>query len=245
MNLKIYIYVFTLFFSLSVFSQISTDRPDQTEGTYVLNKGFAQIESGWTFDSDLGSLNTLLRIGSFKGVELRLNTNLISVRSFDEIDNPPGTKLSNLEIGAKFNLLNKISSSTKVSLLTHLSLGVGDYNNEGILSRLLFSHDLSKSVQVAYNLGYNKYFENNSESSSHGIFVYSLVLSKSFGPVGTFIEIFGENGSNQTQSNWDLGLTYLIKDNLQADISYGKGINNQLSYLSVGAAWNFSLKSSK
>ena len=60
-----------------------------------------------------------------------------------------------------------------------------------------------------------------------------------------FIEIFGENGSNQTQSNWDLGLTYLIKDNLQADISYGKGINNQLSYLSVGAAWNFSLKSSK
>jgi hypothetical protein len=126
-----------------------------------------------------------------------------------------------------------------------LSLGVGDYNNEGILSRLLFSHDLSESVQVAYNLGYNKYFENNSESSSHGIFIYSLVLSKSFGPVGTFIEIFGENGSNQTQSNWDLGLTYLIKDNLQADISYGKGINNQLSYLSVGAAWNFSLKSSK
>ena len=155
MNLKICNYVFALFFSLSVLSQISTDRPDQTEGTYVLNKGFAQIESGWTFDSDLGSLNTLLRIGSFKGVELRLNTNLISVRSFDEIDNPPGTKLSNLEIGAKFNLLNKISSSTKVSLLTHLSLGVGDYNNEGVLSRLLFSHDLSESVQVAYNLGYN------------------------------------------------------------------------------------------
>jgi hypothetical protein len=244
-KLKFCLSTITLILSFTIFSQISTDRPDQTEGTFVLDKGIAQIESGWTFDSDSGSLNTLLRLGSFKGVELRLNTNLISVRSFDLIDNPPGTKLSNLEIGAKFNLLNKISSSTKVSLLTHLSLGVGDYNNEGILSRLLFSHDLSESVQVAYNLGYNKYFENNSESSSRGIFVYSLVLSKGFGPVGTFIEIFGENGSNQTQSNWDLGLTYLIKDNLQADISYGKGINNQLSYLSVGAAWNFSLKSSK
>ena len=245
MKLKFCLSTITLILSFTIFSQISTDRPDQTEGTFVLDKGIAQIESGWTFDSDSGSLNTLLRLGSFKGVELRLNTNLISARSFDLIDNPPGTKLSNLEIGAKFNLLNKISSSTKVSLLTHLSLGVGDYNNEGILIRLLFSHDLSESVQVAYNLGYNKYFENNSESSSHGIFIYSLVLSKSFGPVGTFIEIFGENGSNQTQSNWDLGLTYLIKDNLQADISYGKGINNQLSYLSVGAAWNFSLKSSK
>ena len=242
MNLKICNYVFALFFSLSVLSQISTDRPDQTEGTHVVNKGFAQIESGWTFDSNLGSLNTLLRIGTFKWVELRLNTNLISG---NEDMNGLFPELSDLEIGAKFNLFNKTSSSTKVSLLTHLALGVGDYNNEGILSRLLFSHDLSESVQLAYNLGYNKYFKNNSEGSSPGIFVYSLVLSKSFGPVGTFIEIFGENGSNQSQSNWDLGLTYLIKDNLQADISYGKGINNQLSYLSVGAAWNFSLKSSK
>ena len=241
-------YIILIVFSLSFannFAQISTDRPDQTEGTHVLKNGDFQIESGWTFNSDGGSLNNLLRIGTFKGIELRLNTNLTSVKSFDEIDNPSGTKLSSLEIGAKFNLLNKTSSSTKVSLLTHLALGVGDYNNEGILSRLLFSHDLSESFQLAYNLGYNKYFENNSEVNSTGIFVYSLVLSKSFGPVGTFIEVFGNSSSNQAQSNWDLGLTYLIKDNLQVDFSYGKGINNELSYLSIGAAWNFSLKSNK
>jgi hypothetical protein len=241
-------YIILIVFSLSFannFAQISTDRPDQTEGTHVLKNGDFQIESGWTFNSDGGSLNNLLRIGTFKGIELRLNTNLISVKSFDEIDNPSGTKLSSLDIGAKFNLLKKTSSSTKVSLLTHLALGVGDYNNEGILSRLLFSHDLSESFQLAYNLGYNKYFENNSEVNSTGIFVYSLVLSKSFGPLGTFIEVFGNSGSNQAQSNWDLGLTYLIKDNLQVDFSYGKGINNELSYLSIGAAWNFSLKSNK
>jgi hypothetical protein len=241
-------YIILIVFSLSFannFAQISTDRPDQTEGTHVLKNGDFQIESGWTFNSDGGSLNNLLRIGTFKGIELRLNTNLISVKSFDEIDNPSGTKLSSLDIGAKFNLLKKTSSSTKVSLLTHLALGVGDYNNEGILSRLLFSHDLSESFQLAYNLGYNKYFENNSEVDSTGIFVYSLVLSKSFGPVGTFIEVFGNSSSNQAQSNWDLGLTYLIKDNLQVDFSYGKGINNELSYLSIGAAWNFSLKSNK
>jgi hypothetical protein len=241
-------YIILIVFSLSFannFAQISTDRPDQTEGTHVLKNGDFQIESGWTFNSDGGSLNNLLRIGTFKGIELRLNTNLTSVKSFDEIDNPSGTKLSSFEIGAKFNLLNKTSSSTKVSLLTHLALGVGDYNNEGILSRLLFSHDLSESFQLSYNLGYNKYFENNSEVDSTGIFVYSLVLSKSFGPVGTFIEVFGNSSSNQAQSNCDLGLTYLIKDNLQVDFSYGKGINNELSYLSIGAAWNFSLKSNK
>ena len=56
----------------------------------------------------------------------------------------------------------------------------------------------------------------------------------------SFVEIFGES-----YSNWDLGITYLIKDNLQADVSYGQGINNEFSYLSIGAAWNFSFKSNK
>ena len=68
MNLKFCLSTITLILSFTIFSQISTDRPDQTEGTFVLDKGIAQIESGWTFDSDSGSLNTLLRLGSFKGV---------------------------------------------------------------------------------------------------------------------------------------------------------------------------------
>ena len=58
-------YIILIIFSLSFtnnFAQISTDRPDQTEGTHVLKNGNFQIESGWTFNSDGGSLNNLLRI---------------------------------------------------------------------------------------------------------------------------------------------------------------------------------------
>ena len=104
-----------------------------------------------------------------------------------------------------------------------------------MLNRILVSHELSESFELAYNLGYTKYFEQD-----NGLVVYSLVVAKSFGNLGAFVEIFGES-----YSSWDLGITYLIKDNLQADISYGQGINNELSYLSIGAAWNFSLKSNK
>ena len=100
-----------------------------------------------------------------------------------------------------------------------------------MLNRILVSHELSESFELAYNLGYSKYFEQD-----NGLVVYSLVVAKSFGNLGAFVEIFGDS-----YSNWDLGITYLIKDNLQADISYGQGINNELSYLSIGAAWNFSL----
>ena len=224
--------VFSLTFSNN-FAQISTDRPDQTEGTHVLKNGDFQIESGWTFNSDGGSLNNLLRIGTFKGIELRFSTNLISGHE-DMTGLFPS--LDNLEFGAKFKILDKKETLTKISFLSHLSVST-EYsdNSGGLLNRVLVSHELSESFELAYNLGYTKYFEQD-----NGLVVYSLVVAKSFGNLGAFVEIFGES-----YSSWDLGITYLIKDNLQADISYGQGINNELSYLSIGAAWNFSLKSNK
>lgn len=229
-------YIILIIFSLSFannFAQISTDRPDQTEGTHVLKNGDFQIESGWTFNSDGGSLNNLLRIGTFKGIELRFSTNLISGHE-DMTGLFPS--LDNLEFGAKFKILDKKETLTKISFLSHLSLST-EYsdNSGGLLNRILVSHELSESFELAYNLGYSKYFEQD-----NGLLVYSLVVAKSFGNLGAFVEIFGDS-----YSNWDLGITYLIKDNLQADISYGQGINNELSYLSIGAAWNFSLKSNK
>ena len=229
-------YIILLLFSLTFsnnFGQISTDRPDQTEGTHVLRNGDFQIESGWTFNSDGGSLNNLLRIGTFKGIELRFSTNLISGHE-DMTGLFPS--LDNLEFGAKFKILDKKETLTKISFLSHLSLST-EYSDSsgGLLNRILVSHELSESFELAYNLGYSKYFEQD-----NGLLVYSLVVAKSFGNLGAFVEIFGDS-----YSNWDLGITYLIKDNLQADISYGQGINNELSYLSIGAAWNFSLKSNK
>lgn len=215
--------------SINNLSQISI----VTEGTDIIDKVNTQIESSWTFNSDGGSLNNLFRIGTFKGIELRFSTNLISGHE-DMTGLFPS--LDNLEFGAKFKILDKKETLTKISFLSHLSVST-EYsdNSGGLLNRILVSHELSESFELAYNLGYTKYFEQD-----NGLVVYSLVVAKSFGSLGAFVEIFGDS-----YSSWDLGITYLIKDNLQADISYGQGINNELSYLSIGAAWNFSLKSNK
>ncbi len=209
--------------SINNFSQISI----VTEGTDIIDKVNTQIESNWTFNSNGGSLNNLFRIGIFKGIELRFSTNLISSHE-DMTGLFPSP--DNLEFGAKFKILDKKETLTKISFLSHLSVST-DYsdNSGGLLNRILVSHELSESFELAYNLGYTKYFEQD-----NGFLVYSLVIAKSFGNLGAFVEIFGDS-----YSNWDLGITYLIKENLQADISYGHGINNELSYLSIGAAWNF------
>ena len=228
--MKNYFFVLILcLISINNFSQISI----VTEGTDIIDKVNTQIESSWTFNSERGSLNNLFRIGIFKGIELRFSTNLISGHE-DMTGLFPS--LDNLEFGAKFKILDKKETLTKISFLSHLSVST-EYsdNSGGLLNRILVSHELSESFELAYNLGYTKYFEQD-----NGLVVYSLVVAKSFGNFGAFVEIFGES-----YSSWDLGITYLIKDNLQADISYGQGINNELSYLSIGAAWNFSLKSNK
>ena len=71
MNLKLCLSTITLILSFPIFSQISTDRPDQTEGTFVLEKGNAQIESGWTFDTDTLVLqNQILWTGTRLGTEI-------------------------------------------------------------------------------------------------------------------------------------------------------------------------------
>ena len=38
-------------------------------------------------------------------------------------------------------------------------------------------------------------------------------------------------------SNFDSGFTYLVKDNLQIDLSFGFGINNKMNFQSIGVSW--------
>ncbi len=37
--------------------------------------------------------------------------------------------------------------------------------------------------------------------------------------------------------NFDAGVTYLAKDNLQFDLSFGTGINHRMNYISLGCCW--------
>ena len=107
------------------------------------------------------------------------------------------------------------------------------------LNRFLISHDFSDTFSVGYNLGYNKVYEEK------GAFVYTLAFAKSLNKWGVYAEIFGEKRKENLQSNFDLGVTYLINKGFQLDISYGEGFNNDLSYFAVGASWNYNLSKSK
>ena len=217
----------------SLFSQLITDRPDQTESSVVLPQGHIQIETGISLEDSQSYINTLFRIGIVNGVEMRINSNYLIN---DDISSLKKSSFSDFEIGAKFRIMDKDNKITKIGFLTHLSIPTApeifSYNEYGLLSRLLVSHDLKNDSQIGYNIGYNKYDNYN------GQFVYTLAYGVSLGSFGVFFELFGDDSSNNSNLNFDSGITYLIDNDKQLDLSIGRGLNNDMFYISAGFSIN-------
>ena len=217
----------------SLFSQLITDRPDQTESSVVLSQGHIQIETGISLEDSQSDINTLFRIGIVNGVEMRINSNYLIN---DDISSLKKSSFSDFEIGAKFRIMDKDNKITKIGFLTHLSIPTApeifSYNEYGLLSRLLVSHDLKNDSQIGYNIGYNKYDNYN------GQFVYTLAYGVSLGSFGVFFELFGDDSSNNSNLNFDSGITYLIDNDKQLDLSIGRGLNNDMFYISAGFSIN-------
>ena len=222
-----FIFFFICFSNL--YSQLTSERPDQTESSLVLSKGHVQIETGISIEDSESNINTLFRIGIIDGIEMRLNSNYLIN---DDISNLKKSSFSDFEIGAKFKILDEDNNRIKIGFLTHLSVPTApeifSYNEYGLLSRLLVSHDIKNDSQIGYNIGYNKY--NNYD----GQFIYTLVYGKSLGSFGVFFEIFGEESSNNSNLNFDSGITYLVDNDKQLDLSIGRGLNSDMFYISAG-----------
>jgi DNA-binding Lrp family transcriptional regulator len=217
----------------NLYSQISTDRPNQTESPFTLPLGHIQIETGISIEDSQSNINTLFRIGIINGIEVRLNTNYLMN---DNITALKKSSFSDFEVGAKFKIWGESNDKTKIGFLSHLSVPTAPEvfsNNEyGLLSRVLVSHNLKNDSQIGYNLGYNKY------SNYGGEFIYTIEYGRNLGSFGVFFELFGNESSNNSSLNFDSGIIYLIDNNKQLDLSIGRGLNNDLFYASAGFSIN-------
>ena len=233
MKNRFLIILFLLFNCSMVFSQIITDRPDQTVSAGVLPIGQIQIESGISIQDSQSNINTLFRIGIIEGIEIRLNSNYLIN---DELSFMKNSSFNDFEVGAKFKIFNSTSNNTKVAFLSHLSIPtareVFSNNVYGLLNRLNVSHDLDNESQLGYNLGYNKF------EKMDGQFIYTIVYGRSLGSFGVFFEIFGDDSKNSSNINFDSGITYLLDNKKQLDLSIGKGINNEMFFISGGISIN-------
>lgn len=145
--------------------RIDTDRPDQTESSYLVPKGFFQGEFGFNIENNK-QLKTIVhptglwKYGINKRIELRLITELISVETPLLI--PEGntviTGLVPVQIGSKISLWEEKGVLPKTSLIFHVgipALSSSKFKTPHLAPNFRFtmSHTLSERIGLGYNIG--------------------------------------------------------------------------------------------
>lgn len=206
---------------------IATDRPSAlTENATSLYKNGIQLESGLLIQLDSGETqsisapNLLLRYGLTEKTELRLMN--------DVLINEGNIILGVWTIGTKIQLYE--SDKMNLSVLSSTALPnvngeMGSLLEQPINAKVIGNYAVSKTNSVGYTVGYTI---NQNEIG------YSLFLSHNFSDnISSFIELYGFND----QLNIDAGFAYLVQDKLQFDAYFGSGINNKMTFASVGLSY--------
>jgi len=232
--------------------ELITDRPDQTESSAIVPRGYFQIETGVTY-SDEGSESrsleypgTLLRIGLSQRVELRLG-----IQGFiSEFEGNNTTGFGDSDIGTKIYLMEESGWRPEMALLASLSMPTG---KDGISTermdpsfRFAFSHTLNDRVSLGYNLG--AAWETEPTSSGRSTLSWlQYTVTAGFGlseRFGAFVELFGDtplSADGDTELSFDGGLTFLLRPNVQLDAALGFGLTDDAPdwFLTTGISVRF------
>lgn len=235
--------------SMPPMDPIRADRPDQTESSFLVPKGYFQMELGFSItDTDPGFIyaypSALWKYGLTDNFELRLITQYITIQ---KEPNPDLSGFLPLAAGFKARLSEQKGVLPKMSFLGHLRLPgvVAEEFETTYLApdlRLAFDHIISDVFSVSYNVGLVWDGED-----PEPFVIYTLSTGFAISErLGLFAEVYGatpQRSSEDLELYADAGLTYLIGNNFLLDISASQGItdNAPLSYVSAGFSYRFKL----
>lgn len=222
---------------------IQADRPDQTETPAIVPKGMFQVETGFTFqkndeNSNSNSLPAVLwKYGVNENFELRLITEFVSEKNFDEKTNG----FTPVLIGFKVKLCEEKGIIPKTSFIGHIGLpnvASSKYKNDFVAPEFRFTmqHTLSEKFSLSYNLGCE--WDGMSPETT---FIYTLTTGYSINKkLGFYAELFGfAPEKNKANHSFDGGFTYLINNNFMVDLSSGVGLTENAPdhYLALGCSF--------
>ena len=255
--MKNFLFLFVLLFSFSAFSQtldslqkaddkvgapLNTDRPGATYSANTVGKGALITQFG-------------LDIGGHESYKWEISNSSVK----GAVDLRYGIS-ENLEIGsfisgASNNIDSDLIEDTQrnyssYSLNLRYTALSNDVNSFGFLGDVAYGHDrqndfmtysakalyaisLNNVIGLSSNLGYNF-----SEDASWANYTINVGFGL-YDDFGFYVESFGDIGSD-FQDLWiDGGVWYLIGPNVQLDMLFAKGFNNNIQDLtgSIGVTW--------
>lgn len=208
---------------------IESDRPDQTESVYVLDKGKLQLETGMLYDfygSDSDPLigQAMIRYGVTDKMELRLLVEEGKERDLYMEEAPES--VYPLSISSKLSIIEGHSWLPDFTLVGYVKLPFTSHSSEqrAYWSPSLiaaFKNKLTQNWSVEYNAGVKQdAFSKN--ISWAGSCASQHELSDA---LEIFVEYFGQyERSESPVHNVDAGLLFKFRKNMQADISAGTNV---------------------
>jgi len=222
---------------------MTADRPDESESPLTVPVNSLQVETGFLYENfkennlsvdDFSIAGTLLRYGLFENIELRFGAAYL-VNNAEVIN----TGFGDFLFGAKFNFLTEEKNVFDFGLLFQAALPVGDENFNPQKTEPQIIAALSKSLSDKFSISVNA--AGSWDSSIEKLtYLYAASLEYSItNEMESFIEIYGDlEPAISPEHSFDAGLTYLLAENIQVDISFGKGISED-SYWFIGTGVSF------
>lgn len=253
---KLFVHGFLLTgLSFSLFSQdtlkvpdIVTDRPTQSESPAIVPAGLLQIETGFIHEfvtSDISNTfynTTLLKYGLVKGLEMRLGMNYLkNVERWNGGDTKFITRgFTPVVISSKLHIAREKGIWPEVAFCVGVGVpktGIGEFMASYLAPSLkvIASHTINRNFSLGYNIGT---LWDGETAQPTGIYTVSLGMSVYEG-IGVFIENYAYFRKGFFDIRSDTGITWLLKKNLQVDLSGGLGLNNNApnGFISCGISW--------
>jgi hypothetical protein len=243
-----------IFFSLIVFSQsekIEPDRPGYTNNSNTTPAKWLQFETGSLLQTEkhypslkdyfIQHPSLLTKYGIGSRFELRLITDLATIKEENVNGTTLRTGITNIQLGGKLNFLKEKRLRPKISLIAHYdfrrfrTLYKGD-TIDAANFRFAMLHTLSNVISLGYNIGMAwKTFR------SEPAYIYTFsprfkITEKCF----AFVELYGFIWRNQSPEHTvDFGIAYNISNNFKIDASAGFGLNKNApdNFYSIGASY--------
>ncbi|WP_394220777.1 transporter [Alteromonas gracilis] len=238
------------FFSLPLLASetVQPDRPGLSSGTYTVNPGRYIVEVGVQSDfrRDGNQPNALAipQLTVRGGITDKLEWDVITNGAIlSDADTEPAVwSFSDVSVGGKYSLIE--AGNWNLSALALVSLPVGSKestsDNVDPLVGLLWDANVDEHVSAFANIQMSSF--EAEEGRIHDVQI-ALGLNYLYSEkLGTFVELFATKpyGNEPSTALVDAGITYLLKDTIQLDVSAGVALNNDTdNFIGAGVAWLF------
>jgi hypothetical protein len=214
-------FVFTLLSSigLNVFAQYSINptRPSASDNAFITSYGYSELEIGALVQKDFYSVPALLKVSPFERVEVGVSfSGLVNHSTFGDDSK---TDFGDFGLQLKSILYKSDCFGTAVLGKIEFPSPVDPKYTFYSTSSLLLNFG-----QADITLG-TVMVDNVTEYDNS--FIYALAFSpKLEGPIGVFVEIFGESVNGVSPISADAGLVFSVSPNLVIDTAAAFGLND-------------------